>query len=66
MASSKDVNRKKALKRFMRGLLAGTCLTAATAAHAGTVTESGNNFPQSLAAALASPLHSDSHRWYAG
>jgi hypothetical protein len=42
-------------KAFIRSLLAGTCLTAATAAHA-SIIESGNNFPQTLAAALASPL----------
>jgi hypothetical protein len=51
----KDEDRKKAMKRLMRGLLAGTCLTAATAAHASTITESAD-FSNTLAGALSSPL----------
>jgi len=42
---------KKSTKKFMRGVLAATCLTAAGAgaAHASTVTEVGDNFSHNLA-----------------
>jgi hypothetical protein len=45
------VDAKTKKKRFMRGVLAATCLTAAGAgaAHAGTVTELNDNFSHSLA-----------------
>jgi hypothetical protein len=50
-------NGKKSVTKFMRGLLAATCLTAASAgaAHAGTVTEVGDNFGHSFASATVLP-----------
>lgn len=51
----KSESSKKTMKRLMRGLVAGTCLTAATSAHAGTINES-TDFSNTLAGALSAPL----------
>ena len=52
--NKKTVRSQKNMKRLMRGLLAGTCLTAASA-YAGTVNEPPD-FSNTLAGAVASPL----------
>ena len=54
--STPKVANSKGLKSFTRCLLDATCLTAATTAHATTITGTGDNFPHLFADALASPL----------